>query len=214
MPFTDLEPVDRRATATIIAETIRERIMDGSFEPGVQLTEVQLAGRLGVSRGPVREAFQRLVQEGLLTAEPHRGVFVTSLDAEDASDVALARSTVERAAAALVARAGDPDVLARLTAIVDEMGAAAEGGGWAGLAEADLRFHEALVDGAGSPRLTRMYATLLAETRLCLRAVPGEDPEPGQVLAEHRSMLDALRSGDAQEAAALVGDHVRGTAPT
>lgn len=208
MPLSDLEPVARRPTATIIAETIRERIMDGSFEPGMQLTEVQLAERLAVSRGPVREAFQRLVQEGLLRAEPHRGVFVTSLDAADAADVALARTAIERAAAERVALRGDPATLDALRALVDEMDAAAVGGDWADVANIDLRFHEALVEGSGSPRLVRMYATLLAETRLCLRALPVEHRDPNEVVAEHRALLAALAAGDGTAAALSVDAHL------
>ena len=207
MSFASLEPVDRRATASIIADTVRDRIMDGTFAPDMQLTETQLAEALGVSRGPVREAFQRLVQEGLLRAEPHRGVFVTRLDADAATDVLLARRAVETTAAAEVAARGDAEVLGRLRALVEEMEAAASQG-WAAVADVDLRFHEALVAGAGSPRLIRMYATLLVETRLCLRSLPFHHPEPQAVVAEHNTLLAALEVGDAATAAATVQAHL------
>ncbi len=208
MTFSDLPPVDRRATATIIAETIRERIMDGAFAPGTQLTESLLAEALGVSRGPVREAFQRLVQEGLLRAEPHRGVFVAELGPDDAADVAVARHAIEREAAERVARLADPEVMQRLAAMVDALSAAATEGRWADVAEADLRFHEALVDSAGSARLSRMYATLLVETRLCLRALPEHHADPTELVTEHRELLAALASGDAVEAAARLAVHL------
>lgn len=208
MPVSDLEPLARRPTATIIAETIRDRIIDGSFEPGMQLTEVQLATRLGVSRGPVREAFQRLVQEGLLHAEPHRGVFVATLDADDAADVAVARTAIERLAAERVARRGEPTTLDALREIVDEMAAAAAGGDWDDVAAIDLRFHEELVAGSDSPRLVRMYTTLLAETRLCLRSLPSQHRDPAEVVAEHRSLLDALAAGDGRAAAASIEAHL------
>ena len=87
------------------------------------------------------------------------------------------------------------------------MAAAAADGRWADLAELDLRFHEALVAGAGSPRLSRMYATLLAETRLCLRALPEQHPDPADVVAEHRALLAALATGDASAAAAGLTAH-------
>ena len=209
MSYDDLEPVDRRATATIIAALIRDRIMDGTFESGRQLTEAQLADRLGVSRGPVREAFQRLVQEGLLEAQPHRGVFVATLDEGDAADVLVARTAIERAAAVRVALNRDPEVLDGLGALLDAMAAAAERSGWADVAAVDLQFHEALVAGAGSPRLSRMYATLLAETLLCLRTLPLEHPEARDVVAEHRALLGALGRGDADAAAAAVESHLR-----
>lgn len=211
MPFTNLEPVDRRATSTIIADTIRDRIADGTFEPGMQLTEAQLAERLGVSRGPVREAFQRLVQEGLLDAEHHRGVFVATLDADDATDVALARLAIERVAAERVAALADPGTLSLLRQLVDEMAGAADAGTWTEVAASDLRFHEALVGGARSPRLSRMYATLVVETHLCLRLLlPAQHPDPREVVAEHRTLLAALTEGDAEAAGACVARHLEG----
>ena len=213
MPLDSLQPVPRRATASIIAETIRDRILDGSFEPGLQLTESQLAERLGVSRGPVREAFQRLVQEGLLDAAPHRGVFVTTLDVEDAADIALARMTIERTAAERVALRADSDTLAELGGLVEEMEAAAAGGDWRDIADLDLAFHERLVAGAGSSRLGRMYATLLAETRLCLRTLPARHPDPAEVVGEHQVLLRALAAGDAQAAADAVGAHLGASDP-
>lgn len=208
MPIADLDPVDRRATADVVAESLRERIIDGTFEPGLQLTEAHLAEALGVSRGPLREAFQRLVQEGLLVAEPHRGVFVRTLDGDDLADVLLARATIERTAADRVARAGRPEVLDRLRALVEDMSAAATAGRGAEVAESDLRFHEALVAGAGSERLVRMYATLLAETRLCLHTMPDRLRAPDEVVAEHRALLAALVGGDALAAVACVDAHL------
>jgi len=94
--LTGLEPVERRSTAAIVADRIRTAIMRGTFPPGTQLGEVELAARLGVSRGPLREAMQRLVAEGLLRSERYRGLFVRELDAADVRDVYIARTAVER----------------------------------------------------------------------------------------------------------------------
>ncbi|WP_344741399.1 GntR family transcriptional regulator, partial [Pseudonocardia halophobica] len=125
----DLEPIDRRSTAAIVADRIRAAIMRGTFPPGTQLGEVDLAARLGVSRGPLREAMQRLVAEGLLRSERHRGLFVRDLDAADVRDVYTARTAVERAAALLLL--AEPDrgpAVARLTAAIAAMEAAAAAG--------------------------------------------------------------------------------------
>ncbi|MDQ4117438.1 MAG: GntR family transcriptional regulator, partial [Actinomycetota bacterium] len=106
LDVSEIEPVSRRSTAEIVADRIRTAIMRGTFGPGTQLGEVDLASRLGVSRGPLREAMQRLVAEGLLRSERHRGLFVRELGADDVRDVYIARTAVERAAALLVL-AGD-----------------------------------------------------------------------------------------------------------
>lgn len=207
-PTSGLQPLERRPTSTVIAEAIRERIIDGSFPGGTQLTEMQLASQLDVSRGPVREALQRLIQEGLLVSEPHRGVFVVLLDADDMADVYVARAAVERQAAQLIVGRGDRAAVDHLAGLVKEMAAAAKTGTWAGLADADLRFHEALVAASGSPRLQRMYATLLAETRLCLSQMPQLEPSPRTVVAEHRALVKALGAGDEAEVVAHIEAHL------
>src|SRR3954468_19098287 len=98
----ELEPVPRRSTVEIIADQLRSAIMYGSLPPGSQLGEADLAAKLGVSRGPLREAMQRLVQEGLLRSERHRGLFVIDMDAADVRDVYQARLAIERAACQLI----------------------------------------------------------------------------------------------------------------
>ena len=82
----------------MVTERLRDGIVTGTLAPGTQLSEVELAHSFGVSRGPVREAIQRLVQEGLLRSEPHRGVFVPVLTDADVVDVYLARAALESAA--------------------------------------------------------------------------------------------------------------------
>jgi DNA-binding GntR family transcriptional regulator len=79
--------IPRVTFAGMVGERIRSNIVEGVLAPGAQLNEVELAASFGVSRGPVREALQRLIQEGLLRSEPHRGVFVPVMGLEDIDDV-------------------------------------------------------------------------------------------------------------------------------
>src|SRR5580765_933753 len=79
--------ISRVTFASMVGERVRSNIIDGTLPPGSQLNEVELASSFGVSRGPVREALQRLIQEGLLRSEPHRGVFVPVMTDEDIDDV-------------------------------------------------------------------------------------------------------------------------------
>ena len=109
-----LEPLRRDSTPERIASQLRSGIVSGRLRPGQALREVEVARQLGVSRGPVREAFQRLIQAGLLEAHPARGVFVPQLTAADMADVYLARGAVETTAARLLASTGTPAALGRL----------------------------------------------------------------------------------------------------
>ncbi len=205
--MSDLEPVSRESTAAIIAERLRDAIMRGMFPPGTQLGEVDLAGRLGVSRGPLREAMQRLVQEGLLRGERHRGLFVIDLGIADVHDVYAARLVVEQAAARMVLDGDRAAALGELSAAQDAVEAAALDP--VALADADHAFHTTLVRVSGSPRLQRMAQTLLAETRMCLAALQATDPEPAGLVAEHRALFDAARAGEERTLLRLLERHMR-----
>lgn len=203
----DLEPVERETTAAIIADRIRARIIDGTFRPGQQLGEVQLATQLQVSRGPIREAMQRLIQEGLLRNERHRGVFVVELADADVDDLYLARGAIEHAAAHVVAARGDEATFAELDAILARMTKAVRAGDWSAVADCDLRFHEAMVLASESKRLVRMFSTLLSETRMCLTPLEAAYPRREAVVEEHRNLLDAMRAGATDELARQLAAH-------
>ena len=196
MDLTDLEPVERRSTAAIVADRIRTAIMRGTFPPGTQLGEVELAAKLGVSRGPLREAMQRLVAEGLLRSERHRGLFVRDLDAADVRDIYHARASVERAAGLLLLDGDRELAAARLTAALAVMEAAVVTGDPVAIADSDHAFHAELVAASGSPRLRRMAEALLVETRMCLAALQDTAPPAVGLLAEHRELCEAVRVGD------------------
>ncbi|WP_159941575.1 MULTISPECIES: GntR family transcriptional regulator [unclassified Nocardiopsis] len=207
-----LRPVPRRSTAELIADQLRSAIMHGSLAPGDQLGESELAGKLGVSRGPLREATQRLVQEGLLRSERHRGLFVRELTAADVRDVYVARLAVERTACELIMRGNRGEAVARLTPAVDRLAEAAADRDRDAMSDADQAFHRTLVSCAGNSRLERMAQTLLVETRMCLNAMQDVYPEPREILDEHRRILDAIVDGDEAELMRLIEAHMTETA--
>lgn len=185
--------LDQKSTPGIIADKLRQAIAHHELEPGSQLGEAELARRFGVSRGPIREAIQRLTQEGLLVAIRNRGVFVIAMTPDEVRDMYLAREAVERTAARKILQGDYAAVGDGLLAIVDEMESAAEPDE---LSEADIRFHELLVESAGSSRLSRMHQTYLVETRMCLHALADTYHTPSDRVTEHHALASAIRSGD------------------
>lgn len=188
-----IAPVEQQSTPSIIADKLRQAIAHRELAPGSQLGEAELARKFGVSRGPLREGIQRLAQEGLLISIRNRGVFVIDMTPDEVRDMYLAREAVERAAARKIlqgdyAAAGDG-----LLAIVDEMESATEPDE---LSEADIRFHELLVELAGSARLSRIHQTYLVETRMCVHALADTYDTPSDRVTEHQSLASAIRSGD------------------
>jgi DNA-binding GntR family transcriptional regulator len=208
--------VQRQQTPSLILEQLRSLITDGTFAAGTQLREQVIADQLGVSRGPLREALARLIQEGLLLAEPHRGVFVIGLGHDDIRDIYRARAPIEEAAALEVGRRKDPETLRALGEIVDRMRAAERERNWREVVEIDLQFHQEVVAAAGSPRLSRMFSTLLAESRMCISALEPKYLEPGgtgrnkrePLEAVHRRLLGAMASGRRRDIVAEMREHM------
>lgn len=189
--------VNRESTAGIITRQLREGIMYGHLPAGTQLSEASLAQEFGVSRGPLREAMQRLVQEGLVRSELNRGLFVKELDETEIRDLYLTRTAIETAAARAVAHGESAgEGAARLRARAAAMAAAAASGDLQALADADFAFHEELVSLAGSPRLHRVHETLMVETRMCMTALQGTYFDPEDQVAEHSRIVEAIASGD------------------
>jgi DNA-binding GntR family transcriptional regulator len=201
-------PVRRRTLGSLVAEKIRRDLLTGRFPPGSQLNEAELAESLGVSRGPVRETLARLVHEGLLLSRPHRGVFVPLLTEDDILDVFYAREALEAAAfRRVITSPKSPDLLNSLDEAVDGIARAADRGDWAEVGDLDLRFHSLVIEAAGSPRLSRMFATVISETRLCLNLLTDVDPARRDLLDEHRELARLVAGDDVDAALGTLEKH-------
>lgn len=199
--------IPRFTYASIVTERLRTDIINGNLEPGSQLHEVELADSFGVSRGPVREALQRLVQEGLVLSEPHRGAFVAVLTDEDVRDIYLVRNALESAAVQSIIDTGrSAEAYKALDKYVVGMKKAEAAGDWEAVGNFDLEFHVALVEAADSPRLQRMFSTVISETRLCLGALTAGDAR-NELVEEHRRICDLIQEGNADMALAVLKKH-------
>ncbi len=200
-----LGPLMQQSTPSIIADKLRQAIEHGELKPGAQLSEADLARRLGVSRGPLREGMQRLTQEGLLVSIRHRGLFVIDMTPDDVRDMYLAREAIERAAARKILEGDFASAGNALLEIVEQMAAATTP---AEVSELDIGFHVRLVQLAGSPRLTRMHQTFITETRLCIHALEVSYSTSEVRGEEHRAVATAIRSGDRELADDLLIAHM------
>lgn len=204
------KPVVRSTMSSMVTEQIRDAILSGAYPPGMQLNEKLVADSCGVSRGPVREAIQRLLQEGLLVSVPHRGVFVPELTAEDLEDIYFTRDAVERAALRRIVHLDiRKELSGRLLKIANDMREAVEQEDWVEVAALDIRFHSELVDAAGSQRLSRLFATLMAEMGLCLNQLLGVYRGRERLIEEHERVAHLIASGDAKELEQAMADHLQ-----
>jgi DNA-binding GntR family transcriptional regulator len=202
------EPVKHESTPSIIAERLRTAIALGRIPPGAQIAEAELGREFGVSRGPIREAMQRLSQEGLLVSVRNRGLFVITMTDDEVRDMYAARTAVERAAAERIMQNDGKNVAAQLLAFVKAMNKAADLGDLDGLSQADMEYHAALVAAAESPRLSRMHNTLLTETRMCLTALEKRYGDLHARVAEHQAIAEAFGAGDRELVAKLLVSHM------
>ena len=205
-----LSAIESRPTAVIIADQLREGIVAGTFSSGDQINEAQLAERLQVSRGPVREALHRLVQEGLLEGRPNRGVFVKEVTRRDIAEVAEAREVIECAAAEVITTmdAKERDRIAQsLLAATEPMAAAVAADDRDRLRRADLAFHTQLVRSGENTRLLRAYTTLATEALICMQHFGGSETDD-DLIASHRSIAELLRGGDMEAVHAALHEHL------
>jgi DNA-binding GntR family transcriptional regulator len=201
----------KRTLAEVVTGLLRDRILDGEFPPGTQMNEVELAAYFEVSRGPLREAMQRLVQEGLLVSFPRRGIFVPTFTGEDLEDIFVARQAIEREALRRVtARGVSAGLVADLEVIVARMKDAVGPANKNVLAALDLAFHRRLVSAAGSTRLDRLYGLIANEMKLCFRMIVDTYPDRSDLWAKHEQLLHVIASGDRSAATTLLDHHFGG----
>lgn len=129
-----------------IIEYIKDAILRGELCPGDKVNEVHLASRLSISRAPIREALQMLVQEGLIVSIPQRGKFITSLTAKEIQDSYFTGGVLEGAAVASTVDQFTEDDFNKLQAIIEQMKQLAENGeNKDKLAPLDNAFHDILL---------------------------------------------------------------------
>ncbi len=188
-------------------EKLKELIISGRLGPGEHLGEPALAEALGVSRTPVREALQRLAQEGLVEMTPGKGARVRLLTPTEVDDVYEVRALIEGEAAFRAASRCDASGLARLEAALLEL-EGAEPGDYASQIAADASFHSLLVAAAGNQVLEQVFHDLdaaLALTRQFSRDL-NQTPETRQ---QHHAILLAIRARDPEAARRAALRHVK-----
>ena len=190
---------------------IRAMIMSGQVQPGQRLKEEELTELCGVSRTPVREALRRLSVEGLLVVTPRHSAEVVTVDVAELEEIYALRAMVESHAAARAATRLDDRRIDRLKVLAAQMSAAAAKGRAAMEAcfpAANAEFHAIILEGAQSPRLTKM-AALVVQLPLTLRALANySDEDRARSLLQHGELISAFEARSAEWAGAVMYSHI------
>jgi DNA-binding GntR family transcriptional regulator len=190
-----------------IADDIRGNLFNGALPGSTQLTEAEVATTYDVARPTAKAAIEKLVAEGLLLRGTHKTARVPELGPDEVRDLYFARLLIEsEVVRRLAAERFLPDALSKANNEV----LALESPSGMELAEPVIKFHQALVGALGSPRLTRVFGTLMGEMRLCMAQMNYRRLLHADVIAEeHKVILEQIAAGNVDGAVAALTAHLR-----
>lgn len=201
-------PIQRQTVTTLTLEALRERILRGDYPEGSPLRQDALAADLGVSRIPVREALRQLEAEGLVTLSPHHGATVSTLSIGEVRELFEVRALIEsdllRRSIPNLAPA-DLDSADEILQQYESAFSAGDVAAWGGL---NWKFHSALLTPAGRPLTMGLVESLQNQSDRYIRLQLSLTSAQTRATYEHRTIVDAIRAGEADRACALIAAHI------
>ncbi|WP_342362822.1 FCD domain-containing protein [Terrarubrum flagellatum] len=193
---------------TLIRRELERMIEHGELSAGDRINENALAAKLGVSRGPIREACRGLEQTGLVNVVVNRGVFVREVSSREAAELYEIRAQLYALAGRLLAPIVTPGQISALMGYVNEMDRAVEASDLNLFYPNNIRFHEAIVSFSGNGRLMMECAAIHREMHLFRRRTLDMPGRMAFSNVEHRNILNALKNHDAPAAERELQRHV------
>lgn len=208
----NLDSFDRIAPRTLkenVIDILRQSIIDGSLPSGTEFNQAQIAERLGISRGPIREALGQLEQEGLIENTPYKGVMVTQLTPRYVEELYSVRAVLETMALArFIERMTQAD-LEMLHRIVEQMRHAAKTENLQQLSELDLAFHEYLLQRAEHQLALKLWKLLEVGVRRCMHVRHKIYTTLNEVVGSHPALIKAIEDKDQSTAISLLYQHIQ-----
>ncbi len=194
----------------LVYDELKMKIMMGAISPGTRMMEVELAEEMGVSRTPVREAIRKLEKEGLISIEPRRGAYASSLSSQDMVDILEVRQTMEGLAADLATTRFSDEQKKELQRVSESFDEAVESGDMQQMIALDTLFHHLIVEGTGNKLLTVMVGQL-QDMVLRFRYLYYDDFRRAEKMpGEHKEILEAILGGDPIKAKNAADNHIDG----
>ena len=183
-------------------------ILRGQLPSGTRLVELDIAAQMGTSQGPVREALQRLEQDGLVERQSRSGTFVTTVSIDEVHEIFEVRSMIEQFAVRRIVSRVSPAQLDELKSAIELMRAAGRAGDMVALVDADMEIHLRLCTWATHPTLLRAWMPLYTQVqRFIVQTHPRYFHNLAELADRHAPLLDVL-CGDADAAAQWIHDHI------
>ncbi|GAB3561468.1 GntR family transcriptional regulator [Amycolatopsis endophytica] len=189
-----------------VKRLVLDRIIHGHYKPGERVVEFQLSKELGISQSPVRDALRELAAIGVITMHARRGARVRMPSAKELADVSQVRAEIDGLAARLAVARMSPASLSSLRELVDDMLDKLADGDFPAVTDADVRFHEIIVQASGNRALEQTFSQLAPFARTFL-TLTLPDVDVREIVLEHQGILEALTAGDADGAAEAARRH-------
>lgn len=193
-----------------VADYLSDAILNGRFAPGQRLVEAELTNNLGVSRGPVREAFRRLSAEGLIEIVPNRGAVVRRLSIVEALELFDIRIELEALAVRLAAdNMKDPSIRKTFEAAIMPIWNLEPRHSTAEYLQENQSFHTAVMAAAGNGQLIKLNQQMHLSLIMAQISSSLTSHVIAASLHEHRMIASAIRSRDVRGADSAIRDHLR-----
>lgn len=194
----------------LVYDELKMKIMLGVISPGTRMMEVELAEDMGVSRTPVREAIRKLEKEGLISIEPRKGAYASTLSSQDMVDILEVRQTMEGLAADLATARLTDQQKHELIQVSQNFNEAVESGDMEQMIALDTLFHHLIVEGTDN-KLLAVMVSQLQDMVLRFRYLYFDDFRRAEKMPEeHKQILDAILAGDPIKARTAADIHIDG----
>jgi len=206
-----LEPLNTHVTIGVrVYSALKDAIMAAdiyALGEEIRLDERQLSRALGVSRTPIREAMTLLEQEGFLRTVPRRGVFIVRKTKKEIIEIIEVCAALESMAARLATIKASDDSIAALRHMFDEFRSAAPSEHLHEYSDANIAFHQAIINLSGSDLMSRTIENLFVHVRAIRRMTISQQDRASRSIADHMRIIEALERRDTELAERLVRQH-------
>jgi len=199
---TATETINKQSLEAQAADLLRRQILRGELRAGERLLEAPIADRFALSRGTIRAALRRLIEEGLVCHVPYTGYQVIDFSDHDLWELYTLRAALESLGTRLAALRIDDDGIRQLRAAFTQLLAAAESEDHAAADRLDRELHKLIIGLSGHERLRQHYVRVENQFRVYI-ALSNREVDAREICESHRELVASICAGDAERAERL-----------
>lgn len=201
------ETINKRSLESQATDLLRRQIVRGELKAGERLLETAIADRYSLSRGTIRAALRRLIEEGLVCHVPYTGYQVIDLNDQDLWELYTLRGALESLATRLAAIRIDASGITQLRAVFAELMAAAESEDHERADRLDRELHKLIVRLSGHERLLQHYVRVQNQFSVYI-ALSNRELDAREICESHRELIQSICAGDAERAERLASANI------